>query len=143
VAKSIRRLSACLAAGLLLAFASTVLADGGNGITVRQLAKTTHSWNGAELPAYGDGQPQVTILRIEIAPGAKLPRHAHPVINAGVLLRGELTVTTEAGDTFRLTAGHPIVEVVDTWHHSENTGHEPAEIIVFYAGEEGEPITVK
>ena len=95
------------------------------------------------LPAYPGGAPEVTILRIHIPPGATLPLHEHPVINAGVLLRGELTVTTQDGETLNLTAGKPIVEVVDTWHSGRNKGHETAEIIVFYAGVTGEPITVK
>ncbi len=63
-------------------------------IEVAQLVKTTKSWNGAGLPNYPQGQPEITILRIKIPVGAKLPMHEHPVINAGVLLSGELTVKT-------------------------------------------------
>ncbi|MFO7749747.1 MAG: cupin domain-containing protein [Desulfobacteraceae bacterium] len=59
-----------------------------------------------------------------------------------MLLKGELTVTTEADEQLHLKAGDPIVEVVDKWHYGENPGNDPAEIIVFYAGVRGEPITV-
>jgi len=69
--------------------------------------------------------------------------HMHPVINAGVLLKGQLTVTTESGQVLRLKPDDPIVEVVDTWHCGKNEGDEPAEILVFYAGIEGESITIK
>jgi quercetin dioxygenase-like cupin family protein len=69
--------------------------------------------------------------------------HQHPVINAGVLLQGELTVETNEGKTLHLKAGDPIVEVVNTWHYGINEGDEPAEIIVFYAGVQGKPITTK
>lgn len=69
--------------------------------------------------------------------------HEHPVINAGVLLKGELTVVTEGGKTLHLKAGDALIEVVDTWHYGKNEGAEPAEIIVFYAGTEDEPITVR
>ena len=109
---------------------------------VQVLAKSTQSWNGNPMPAYPAGTPEVTILRIQIPAGVTLPWHNHPVINAGVLISGELTVITRSGKTLELKAGDPIVEVVDTWHCGKNEGTEPADIIVFYAGVKGEPITV-
>jgi quercetin dioxygenase-like cupin family protein len=109
---------------------------------VYQLAKSCVSWDGALLPAYSQGQPEITILRIVIPVGETLVKHKHPVINAGVLLKGELTVKTEGGKTLHLKAGEALVEVVDTWHYGKNEGTEPAEIIVFYAGTEDAPITV-
>ena len=112
-------------------------------VTVDVLAKTTASWNGATLPSYPTGQPEVTILKISIPPHTKLPLHQHPVINAAVLLTGELTVFTKEGKTLHLEAGDPIVEVVNTWHYGINEGNEPAEIIVFYAGIQGESVTTK
>ncbi len=112
-------------------------------VKVEQLSKTTHSWDGKELPRYKEGKPEITILKITIPPKMKLPLHTHPVINAGVLLKGELTVTTEDEKILHLKAGQGIVEVVDTWHYGMNNGSEPAEIIVFYAGVLGKPITVK
>lgn len=108
-----------------------------------QLVKSTHSWNGAPLPSYKSGVPEITILKISIPPGVKLPMHKHPVINAGVLLKGRLTVTTESGEVLHMKAGDPIVEVVETWHYGENEGREPAEILVFYAGIKGLPVTIK
>jgi quercetin dioxygenase-like cupin family protein len=65
------------------------------------------------------------------------------VINAGVLINGELTVVTEDGSTLHLKAGNTIVEVVKKWHYGKNEGNEPAEIIVFYAGIQGIPISIK
>lgn len=112
-------------------------------VSARVLAKSTVSWNDAGLPAYPSGTPEVTILRIRIPAGVTLPWHTHPVINAGVLISGQLTVTTKAGDTLHLKAGDPIVEVVNTWHYGKNEGTGPADIIVFYAGVEGQAITVK
>ncbi len=111
--------------------------------TVKMLAKTGTSWDGAELPAYPKGKPEVTILRITIPAGAALPVHMHPVINAGVMLEGQLTVHTDKGKTLRLKKGDPIVEVVKTWHYGKNGGDTPAVIVVFYAGTKDTPITVK
>lgn len=106
------------------------------------LIKTTESWNGAKLPKYLDGTPEITVLKIIIPPKTNLPMHKHPEANAGVVLKGELTVISETKDTLRLKAGEPIVELVNTWHFGKNEGNEPVEIIVFYAGVQGTPITV-
>lgn len=106
------------------------------------LSKTSTSWNSTALPNYPDGQSEVTILKIIIPPKTKLELHQHPVINAGVLLKGELTVISETNDTLYLKAGEPIVEIVNQWHYGKNEGSIPAEIIVFYAGIKGMPITI-
>ena len=132
----------CLVCSMLL-FAGQVYAKEPLAVKVDVLAKTSKSWNGSALPAYAEGVAEVTILRIAIPPGLKLPLHKHPVINAGVMLKGELTVTTKKGQVLHLRAGEPIVEVVDTWHYGKNEGKETAELIVFYAGVQGVPITVK
>jgi quercetin dioxygenase-like cupin family protein len=113
-----------------------------SGVLVETLARTTRSWNGAALPSYGPGQPQVTILRITIPPGVRLPLHHHPVINAGVLLEGRLRVVAADGGELELKAGDPIVEMVNAAHYGENVGTVPATIVVVYAGLEGQPVTV-
>lgn len=101
------------------------------------------SWNGDSLPSYPDGKPKISIVKVTIPPHAELPRHYHPVINAGILLKGELTVIDEKGNTLHLKAGDPIIEVVDVVHYGKNEGDEPVEIEVFYAGTDGKEIVVK
>jgi len=107
------------------------------------LLKTAASWDGDALPAYPEGQPEITILRITIPPHTQLPMHKHPVINAGILLKGELTVMTEGKQTLKLKAGDLIAELVNKWHYGKNEGDVPAEIMVFYAGIKDGAITVK
>jgi quercetin dioxygenase-like cupin family protein len=126
---------------LVLFLSSSVMAAD-NECQVDVLTKTTTSWNDDILPHYPEGQPEITILKIIIPPKAKLTVHYHPVINAGVLLKGELTVTTENDLVLHLKAGEPIVEVVNTLHFGENQGTEDAELIIFYAGTTDLPITV-
>ncbi len=128
---------------LLLLLSSHVRAGDINAVQADILAKTSSSWDGGMLPEYAGGKPEITILKIIIPPKVQLPLHKHPVINAGVLLKGELTVVTEDKKTLHLKAGESIVEVVDKWHYGTNEGSEPAEIIVFYAGVLGKPITIK
>jgi quercetin dioxygenase-like cupin family protein len=112
-------------------------------VSVQQLCKSSSSWDGSPLPTYEKGQPEITIQRITIPPQVQLPLHKHPVINAGVLLKGKLTVVTRTNDKLYLDAGDPIIEVVNQWHYGKNEGDEPAEIIVFYASTVGKVITVK
>ncbi|MBC7654752.1 MAG: cupin domain-containing protein [Oligoflexus sp.] len=112
-------------------------------IEVTKLAESIQSWNGDKLPSYPTGQPKITILKIIIPPHQKLDLHKHLVINAGILLKGVLTVFDEKNNMLELKAGDSIIELVNKYHYGENKGDEPAEIMVFYAGVVGTPITVK
>jgi len=127
----------------VLLLSSNVLAAEVNTAHVDLLAKTSLSWDGSPLPYYSKGTPEITILRIKIPPGVQLSLHKHPVINAGVLLNGELTVVTEDNRTLHLKAGESIVEVVNRWHYGKNEGNDTAEILVFYAGVQDTPITIE
>lgn len=128
---------------LVYVLITNVWADEGGVVKVEVLAKSGSSWDERALPDYAKGTPEITILRITIPPKVRLPLHEHPVINAGVLLKGELTVVTQDNKTLHLKAGEAIVEVVSKWHYGINEGSEPAEIIVFYAGVQDTPITIK
>lgn len=128
---------------LILLLSSYGWAGDANTVKVDTLARTSSSWDGRNLPEYARGEPEITILKITVPPKVQLPLHKHPVINAGVLLKGQLTVVTEDKQTLHLKAGDAIVELVNKWHYGKNEGSEPAEIIVFYAGIQGEPVTIK
>ncbi len=112
-------------------------------LKVEKLVQSTKSWDGTALQSYPKGEPEITILKITIPAKTKLELHKHPVINAGVLLKGELTVTTVKDEVLELKAGDPIVEVVNKWHYGVNNGESDAVIVVFYAGVKDTPITVK
>ncbi|WP_186175910.1 cupin domain-containing protein [Vibrio jasicida] len=114
-----------------------------NSVEADLVLKTTTSWDGTTLPQYPKGQPEVTIVKITLPQGVQLPMHQHPVINAGIVLKGEITVTKKDEDKIVLKAGDAIAEVVDQWHFGANTGDESVEILVFYAGVKDKPITVK
>jgi len=111
-------------------------------ISVTTLSKASQSWNGSLLPAYQAGQPEVTILRIVIQPGVSLAWHKHPIINAGIVLNGQIRVESEQGEVKEFKQGETIIELVNHWHHGGNNGTEPAELIVFYAGTVGTPLSI-
>ena len=109
--------------------------------TEKILENVDHSWDGTKLPKYPTGDPNITLLKISIAPGAKLARHYHSVINVGYMLKGELTVRADKGVSKVIKEGEPLIELVDDIHYGENTGKETAVILVFYAGDGKTPIT--
>lgn len=107
------------------------------------LLKSSKSWDGSKLTSYGEGEPEVTILKVIVPPGKNVETHKHPVINAAILLRGEITVYAVTGEKIVLKAGDPIVELVDKWHYGLNSGDGTAEILVFYAGIKDKPLSIK
>lgn len=111
-------------------------------IKVTKLIESQESWNGQTLPNYPTGTPKVSILKIEIPPHTATKIHKHPIINAGVLLKGQLTVITKKGDTLHLKEGDPIIEVVNTWHYGKNEINRKAVILVFYAGTTELPLSI-
>ena len=109
---------------------------------VQQLLQTTQAWDGATYKGYPTGQPQVTVLRIKIPPHTALHWHYHPVISAGYVVSGELTVEKQGtGEKITVRAGQALCETVSTIHRGFTTD-QPVELIVFYAGQAGLPITV-
>lgn len=112
------------------------------GVQNIELLRSTKTWDGKQLPPYPTTQPEISLRKFVIPPGAELPVHLHPVINAGILLSGELEVVKEGGPVKKLNAGDPLIELVNAWHYGRNPGKIPAEIIVFYAGTPGVPTTV-
>lgn len=109
------------------------------------LLRTTQSWDGTSLPAYKPGRPQITVLHIHIPAHSALGWHHHPVINAAYVQDGALTVEKrDQGSgltTCSLVAGEVLPELVNQVHRGY-TGDQPVTLIVFYAGTEGEQITV-
>lgn len=58
------------------------------------------------------------------------------------MVKGKLKVETETDDVLYLQEGDTIVELVDTWHRGINETGNSVEIIVFYAGVVGTPLSV-
>jgi quercetin dioxygenase-like cupin family protein len=109
---------------------------------VQQVLQTTQAWDGTTYQGYPTGQPQVTVLRIKIPPHTALHWHIHPVISAGYVVSGELTVEKQGtNEKVTVRAGQALCETVGTIHRGFTTD-QPAELIVFYAGQTGLPITV-
>ncbi len=127
--------------------AGEIRADDGHGaeklgVTIKELVNSTKEWDGQSLPEYPDGQAEIKVLRIKIPSGVTLPWHYHPVINAAVILKGNLELYLEDGRTKTFGQGEALVEVVNTVHAGKAIGNHDVELIVFYAGSMGQSSTV-
>ena len=112
------------------------------GVKIEKLADSTRQWDGALLPNYPQGQPEIKILKIKIPAGVTLPWHYHPVINAAVILDGTLELYLQNGSKKRYESGDTLIEVVNTLHSGKAIGSKDVHLIVFYAGEKGQQTTI-
>ena len=108
-----------------------------------ELIRTTQSWDGAELPDYLQGRPEIVAVKYEISAGQKLGWHHHPVMNHGILVQGELTIIDQYGNEKVVHEGEPVVEMVNTIHHGENRGTKTVILYMFYLSQEGLPLSVQ
>jgi quercetin dioxygenase-like cupin family protein len=103
------------------------------------LLQTTQSWNGKPYSHYPTGQPQLTTIKLTIAPHTALPWHTHPFPNVVYVLSGTLTLHDKAsGRTEVVHQGQAVGESVDDVHRGES-GDEPAMLLITYAGTPGVP----
>lgn len=108
-----------------------------------ELIRTSQSWDGAELPEYLQGRPELVAVKYEIPVGQKLGWHHHPVMNHGILMQGELTIVSLDGKEKVVHEGEVVVEMVNAIHHGENRGTKPVILYMFYLTQEGLPLSVQ
>jgi quercetin dioxygenase-like cupin family protein len=106
------------------------------------LLQADHSWNGVPYTRYPKGRPELTMLKLTLAPHTKLPWHTHPFPNAGYVLSGTLTVHDKvSGKTRVFHQGEAFAESVNDVHRGE-TGDEPVVLLVTYSGTPGTPTSI-
>lgn len=107
------------------------------------LLQETSSWNDIPMPAYMQGTPQCTILKITVPPHTRLEEHEHPMMNAGIIAKGELHVVDCDGKEITVHAGEPILECVGKMHYGENITDSETVLYMFYAGVVGAELSRK
>lgn len=105
-----------------------------------QILKTTESWDGGKI-TYPQGQAEITSVILRLEEDKPSGFHCHPVPTMGYVLNGTVEVETQDGKKVRLSQGDPAVEVMRTMHRGVAVDG-PVEILVFYAGAQGVPVTV-
>lgn len=91
---------------------------------------------------FGDAGREVIQVRVDFAPGASFPKHAHPGEEIAYVLEGKMEyqlgdqppVTLKAGDALFIPAG--------TAHSAKNTGSGTAVELATYVVDKGKPILV-
>jgi len=105
------------------------------------LLRSTRSWDGTLYERYPAGPPELTLLQVNIPPDTELGWHIHPIPSAAYILSGEVSVETrEGGQNTLLKRGDTIAALVNIQHRAK-TGTVPVELLVFYAGTEGMPLS--
>ena len=129
-----------IAVGLSLLGCSTQSKEAAH-IEKEVLLERSESWDGMPYKAYPSGPPQLTLIRLKIPAHTQLPWHTHPMPNAAYIVSGELTVEArKIGVTRTLRPGQTLAEMVGTEHRGF-TGDTPVELLVFYAGSAGMPLS--
>jgi len=106
------------------------------------LIQSTQSWNGKPYTHYPTGTPQLTQIKLTIAPHSALPWHTHPFPNVGYVLSGTLTLHDQAtGKSETFHQGQSFSESVDDVHRG-SSGDEPTVLILTYAGTPGTPTSI-
>ena len=106
------------------------------------LLKTTSTWDNAKYKKLKIKNPEVTVLKITINVNEELPMHKHDLVNIAYVKKGILTVVTDDNKEITLHEGEVLPELVGKYHYGKNTGNEPVELVVFYIGEIGTPLSV-
>ena len=106
------------------------------------LLNTTSTWDNAEYKKLKIKKPEVTVLKIIINVGEELPMHKHDLVNVAYVKKGTLTVITDDNKEITLHEGDVLPELVGKYHYGKNTGKKPIELIVFYVGQKGTPLSV-
>jgi quercetin dioxygenase-like cupin family protein len=106
------------------------------------LLKTTSTWDNAQYKKLKIKNPEATVLKIVIGVNEELPMHKHDLVNIAYVKKGTLTVITDDNKEITLHEGEVLPELVGKYHYGKNTGKEPIELIVFYIGEQGTPLSV-
>jgi len=106
------------------------------------LLKTTSTWDKTEYKKLKIKKPEVTVLKIVIGVNEELPMHKHDLVNIAYVKKGTLTVITDDNKEITLHEGEVLPELIGKYHYGKNTGNEPIELIVFYVGEIGTPLSV-
>lgn len=106
------------------------------------LLVTTKSWDGKPYSHYPTGQPQLTTIKLTLAPHTVLPWHTHPVPNVVYVLSGTLTLRErENNKTLVVRQGQAVGESVDVVHRGES-GDGQTVLLITYAGTPGVPTSI-
>lgn len=83
---------------------------------------------------------EVTIARVEIAPGAYAGRHTHPGEEISYVLEGDLEILVEGRPPLKVKPGESFVIPNGAKHDAHNVGTTPVKLVGVYVVEKGKPL---
>ena len=98
----------------------SVAGDYASGVEAALILKTTTTTGHYPAKYLNTERPEITVMKVEIKPGAETGWHSHPVPLYAYVLEGDLTVEVKGGKTYHFTAGDAIVEFVNVPHNGKN-----------------------
>jgi quercetin dioxygenase-like cupin family protein len=113
-----------------------------SGIQTRILLRSGSNAEGAQIEYPAVAQPEVTATFTTLQPGAKTPRHMHPVPIFVYVLEGTLEHRADGRQPRTYAAGEAFVEGQNLWHEAANTSGTPTKLLGVIMGEQGKPFTV-
>jgi len=130
--------------GILFAFSYSVdAAEYDSGVQGKVILQTETTSAGDPIEYLKTDKPKITVMTVDIAPGAKTGWHSHPMPVYAYVMAGQLTVEIEGGKTAEFKEGEAIIEVVNKRHNGINKGQVPVKLVVFYAGGKEIPNVIK
>ncbi len=130
-----------LLVGSLALISACASAPATKPVDAQLLLRTSTAWDGSPYPDYPTASPELSLLKIRIAPDTSLDWHHHPAPSVGYLLAGELRVETRDGRKKLLRAGEALAELTGIVHRG-HSGSQGAELIVFHASSPGVPLSL-
>lgn len=128
-------------AALALAACASASAQEQATTTPLTTATTTNSGQPIVLP---QGAMQVSVSRVVIPAGSKLPVHKHPYPRYAYVEAGHIRVTNvDTGGEVEFAPGGFIVEAMDQWHTGLALGTEDVRLLVIDQHPPGEATTIR
>jgi quercetin dioxygenase-like cupin family protein len=88
-----------------------------------------------------DSTREAIQVRVDFAPGASFPKHAHPGVEIAYVLSGTIEYEMH-GKTFRLQAGESLYIPAGAVHSAKNVGKGVTSELATYLVEKGKPIVI-
>lgn len=111
-------------------------------IQFRTLVQSGLNAEGAKIEYPTTTRPEITAAIATLEPGARTPRHMHPVPLVVYVLEGALEHRADGRQPVIYTAGQAFIEGQNEWHEASNAHPGQTRVFGVYMGEQGKPHTV-
>lgn len=141
--RSLLSLALLAAMALPLPARDEAAAEYSQAVRATTLLRTTTDVAGTPLVYPTGGPAEVSGLIVELPVGAETGWHRHTVPCFAYILSGTIAVEQKDGPTRTFRAGDAFAELVGLLHNGRTIGAEPARLVFFAAGIQGQAFTTK